>query len=71
MARPEENSAIGQALRETFPVMSLRVMGGNCPFCAKPVNPLNPNEFKDAISRKEFGISGLCQACQDEFFGKD
>jgi hypothetical protein len=25
--------------------------------------------FRDALSRKEFGISGLCQACQDSVFG--
>ncbi len=26
-------------------------------------------EFKDALSRKEFTISGLCQKCQDSVFG--
>ena len=25
--------------------------------------------FRDALSRKEFTISGLCQKCQDAFFG--
>ena len=25
-------------------------------------------EFKDELSRKEFGISGMCQQCQDETF---
>ncbi len=25
--------------------------------------------FKDPLSRKEFGISGMCQNCQDEIFG--
>lgn len=25
-------------------------------------------EFKDSVSEKEFGISGLCQQCQDEVF---
>jgi len=38
---------------------------GLCPFCRKP-----PGEFRDALSQKEFGISGLCQSCQDDFFGK-
>ena len=28
-------------------------------------------EFKDEISRKEYGISGLCQCCQDIVFGSD
>ena len=28
-------------------------------------------EFKDDISRKEFRISGMCQACQDSVFEDD
>ena len=26
-------------------------------------------DFKDELSKKEFGISGLCQVCQDGIFG--
>jgi hypothetical protein len=39
---------------------------GKCPFCEKFV------EFKtlrDELSRREFRISGLCQACQDRVYG--
>lgn len=36
-----------------------------CPFCS---NKINFEDFKDALSKKEYGISGLCQACQDEIF---
>jgi hypothetical protein len=25
-------------------------------------------EFRDALSRKEYGISGMCQKCQDSVF---
>ena len=25
--------------------------------------------FKDELSKREYGISGLCQKCQDEVFG--
>jgi len=32
--------------------------------CGEPAT-----EFKDAKSRKEFTISGLCQKCQNEIFG--
>lgn len=39
---------------------------GLCPFCNKPVNQ---EDFRDALSRREFEISGLCQKCQDKFFG--
>ena len=28
-------------------------------------------EFNDELSRKEYGISGLCQCCQDMIFGAD
>lgn len=24
--------------------------------------------FKDAVSEKEYGLSGMCQKCQDKFF---
>ena len=27
--------------------------------------------FRDEISRKEHGISGFCQSCQDDIFGTD
>lgn len=39
----------------------------NPPFgCGKPVTG-----FRDAISAKEYGISRLCQDCQDAFFGTE
>jgi hypothetical protein len=28
-------------------------------------------EFRDAISKKEYSISGLCQYCQDLLFGEE
>ncbi len=30
-----------------------------------------PESFRNAISQKEYTISGMCQACQDSVFGKD
>lgn len=39
-----------------------RVLEGMCPFCGKEIKA---DEFRDDTSRKEHGISGLCQACQD------
>lgn len=41
------------------------VKAGICPFCKEPIVMEN---FRDELSRKEFGISGLCQKCQDETF---
>ena len=34
-----------------------------CVMCTKP-----NFKFKDEISEKEYRISGMCQACQDQFF---
>lgn len=39
-----------------------------CPCCNTPVNQ---DEFKDELSKREFKISGLCQKCQDEVFGAE
>jgi len=40
---------------------------GKCPFCGKDMT--NPT-FRDVMSLKEFEISGICQECQDEYFGE-
>ena len=39
---------------------------GVCVFCHKPINM---EDFKDDLSRKEYEISGICQKCQDDTFG--
>jgi len=38
-----------------------------CVFCH---NKINMEDFRDDLSRKEYNISGLCQKCQDDTFGK-
>lgn len=38
----------------------------SCNLCGKPVDPA----IFDSLSLKEFGISGMCQQCQDTTFGK-
>ena len=42
-----------------------RKNAGYCPLCTKPINM---EDFKDALSKKEFTISGMCQTCQDSIF---
>lgn len=37
-----------------------------CVMCGGPAT-----EFKDALSKKEYGISGLCQKCQDDIFKEE
>lgn len=40
--------------------------GEVCVTCGQPVG-----EFRNALSQKEYGISGMCQECQDSVFGVD
>jgi hypothetical protein len=42
-----------------------RAEQGNCAACGKPVKG-----FRDQASRLEHRISGLCQKCQDDTFGR-
>ena len=35
-----------------------------CTICGKEAT-----KFKDPLSEKEYRISGMCQCCQDDFFG--
>jgi len=39
---------------------------GICPVCKKEIKD---EDFRDALSKKEYRISGLCQECQDKAFG--
>lgn len=43
-----------------------KVEAGKCPMCGTPIDATT---FKDDLSLKEFSISGMCQACQDDIFG--
>jgi len=46
---------------------TLAIAGGQCVKCGFPHN--FRSDFRDALSHKEYGISGLCQGCQDGIFG--
>ena len=52
-------------MKQVFPEEMKRIAEGLCPFCKQKIG-----EFRDALSLKEFHISGLCQNCQDDTFGK-
>jgi hypothetical protein len=41
------------------------ILKDQCVTCANLAD-----EFRDALSRKEFSISGMCQVCQDSVFGR-
>ena len=44
----------------------MSIDGGQCVKCGE----FNL-KFRDELSRKEHGISGFCQSCQDDIFGPD
>jgi len=39
---------------------------GVCVFCSS--EKTKPEDFRDELSRKDYGITGLCQACQDKTY---
>lgn len=39
---------------------------GHCPTCGS--NKVKHDDFRDELSRKEYGISHMCQVCQDDVF---
>lgn len=45
-----------------------RVLNMTCATCSGEIDPDN---FHDTLSRREYEISGMCQKCQDNFFGVD
>ena len=50
----------------SFKAMRRAQAEGLCPTCGK-----RPQGFKDEVSRREYKISGMCQACQNAFFDAD
>lgn len=50
-----------------FPEAVANVEAGRCATCGIE---MKDQKFRDALSQKEFEISGMCQVCQDETFGK-
>jgi hypothetical protein len=69
MATPtKKTKAIADLLEE----MTGRIAAINDNVCVSP--PYGCGQFatgfRDQTSRREFSISGLCQACQDSVFGE-
>ena len=55
-----------EALGGGFESHIINLQLGLCPTCGNPVG-----EFRNPASQREFNISKMCQACQDEIFGVD
>ena len=48
-----------------LPGASKNRLSGRCPTCR---DKIDPDGFKDNVSREEFALSGMCQKCQDKVF---
>jgi hypothetical protein len=53
-------------IESIFPGTIENIQNCRCTDCGLPVTE---KSFRDALSIKEYEISGLCQRCQDEIFG--
>jgi len=69
MATPSEKSLTMTNFLEDLAGRTTAIEGN---FCVRA--PMgcggSAEKFDDALSRKEYSISGLCQKCQDAVFGK-
>lgn len=54
-----------EIVKKVFPKMVEDCQNGICPICKQKINP---NEFRDELSAKEYNISGLCNKCQSKIF---
>lgn len=64
MATPSEKSPQMEQFLENLMGRTTAIQLDYCVICRKPAT-----EFRDAVSRKEYTLSGFCQRCQDETFG--
>jgi len=55
-----------EALLKLNPHVRDAILDSRCTGCDSPIIP---SDFTNDLSRKEYGISGLCQVCQDEIWG--
>lgn len=66
MNKPFQNKSEGmkQSIEMVFPGTLKAVEEKRCPVCMQLIT-----EFRDALSKKEYSISGMYQDCQDKVFG--
>jgi len=56
-----------EIMNALFPAETAAVDAGICPFCLKHINV---EDFTDKLSYQDYKITGMCQACQDEFYAQ-
>lgn len=68
MAQPTHKAPVIAALLENLTSRSTSIAADRC--IPKPIGCDGPaTTFRDALSAREYQISGMCQNCQDTVFG--
>ena len=66
MIPSSKNPAIDEFISDITGVDRVATIGKDrCVSCNTSVNKVE-NDFRDALSLREYSISGLCQTCQDK-----
>jgi len=60
---------LNKPIFKMFPDKAERVKQGLCTDSTCDSKIESARDFRDGISYDEYGISGLCQECQDSIFG--
>jgi len=69
IARPtEKDESIDSFISDTLGFDRRGAVSSNT--CATCGCDVSLDSFKDELSLKEYHISGMCQKCQDDFFGE-
>ncbi len=69
LKKPDPNKPVFELMPEILDLIN----AGRCPDCKKTIlkNGSGRLWFRDQLSREEYGISGLCQKCQDITYGRE
>lgn len=62
----EKSPEVKALVEKMFPGTGKAIAEGRCPMCGQEIT-----EFRNALSQREYEISGMCQHCQDSVFGED
>lgn len=65
MQPTQKSKGIDAFLKNGLGVDRNYILQDRCSYCSKPAV-----DFRDNLSKKEYTISGFCQACQDKVFGE-
>lgn len=70
MATPTTKAPAMEAFLERLSGRTSAITSDRC--VVAPIGCGGPaSDFRDALSAKEYRISGLCQGCQDSVFGRE